>query len=733
MKIIFWLSVLTDHQIFFIRALEKIPGVSVKIMAASEELSERALQGWVKPNTQGLDFIVINYANWPLFAHKLIRDYPDAYNIFGGLWASQRFFLVLLYALWKKKKVGLIAEPFSRLKDGYFSDHKITLTVLRSYLRPLLYKMSGMIFGGRIKSIFAISPLAFEEFEKAHFKPDNIYPFGYFINLNHSYQDLAHHCQSEVLRIVFIGALIKRKGIDFLIELALLCYKKNISVEFDIYGPGNPSCVANISPNLNFCGLIPFGGSAQVLMNYDLLIVPSKYDGWGVVVNEALQSGIPILASMNAGASSIVHQSGAGIVFDPNNILSLIISLQSLSENQEIIKEWKIKAKTFSNKLAPEIAAGYFFECLKSSVNHTIKPECPWYSVSEFQILKNRITKRKIVFFTRKPFTNNFSLEIAFGVIRKHLPAEMECVVAESRYQSKGILRRIYNIVEAVFHQGDVNHVTGDVHFLTFLLARKKTLLTVLDFIFMENSTGFKRWLMRFIWGVIPEKKVGLITVISQSTKNELLKYLNCNPDKVRVVPLPISPGFTRYDKSFNAEYPTILQVGTTKNKNLIRLARALKGIPCRLEIIGQLSAEQINVLRDECIDYVDTFNLSNEEVLLKYRECDLVTFISTYEGFGIPILEANAVGRPVITGNLYSMPEVCGDGACMVDPYNILEMRNGFLQIIADKAYRERIVRNGFLNVKRYEPRIIAEQYAQLYLELLNDRIYSSLPREVK
>jgi glycosyltransferase involved in cell wall biosynthesis len=224
-----------------------------------------------------------------------------------------------------------------------------------------------------------------------------------------------------------------------------------------------------------------------------------------------------------------------------------------LSENREIIKEWKIRAKTFSIKLTPEIAAAYFFECLKSSVNHTIKPECPWYSVSKYQVLKNQITKRRIVFFTRKPFANNFSLEIAFGVVRKFLPAEMECVVAESRYQSKGILRRIYNIVEAVFRQGDVNHITGDVHFLTFLLARKKTLLTVLDFIFMENSTGFKRWLMRLIWGVIPEKKVRLISVISQSTKNELLKYLNCNPDKVRVIPLPISPGFTRYDKSFNA------------------------------------------------------------------------------------------------------------------------------------------------------------------------------------
>ncbi len=325
----------------------------------------------------------------------------------------------------------------------------------------------------------------------------------------------------------------------------------------------------------------------------------------------------------------------------------------------------------------------------------------------------------KVVFFHRKPKINNFSVEMAFQVIREAMPAEVECVVARSRFDSKGVFRRLYNIVEAVFRQGDVNHITGDVHFLSYLLRRDKTLLTILDCVFMYNARGIRRYILRLLWAVIPEKRVALISVISQSTKNEVLKVIHCHPDKVRVVPICISPAFTRCEKYFNADKPKILHIGTAKNKNLIRLVSALQGIPCRLEIVGILSSEQITALQDGNIEYVNSFNITETEMLEKYRECDLVAFVSTYEGFGMPILEANAVGRPVITGNMLSMPEVAGDAACIVDPYNVSEIRDGVMRIINDEAYRETLIHNGFSNVRRFDPHIIAEQYAQLYREI--------------
>lgn len=328
----------------------------------------------------------------------------------------------------------------------------------------------------------------------------------------------------------------------------------------------------------------------------------------------------------------------------------------------------------------------------------------------------------KVVFFHRKPKLNNFSVEGTFKVIREAMPLDVECKVAQSRFDSKGVFRRLYNIVEATFRQGDINHITGDVHFLTYLLPRNKTLLTILDCVVAYNANGFKRYLLRFFWYVIPEKRVKLISVISQATKDELLKFIPCDPDKVRVVPVCISPNFIRFDKVFNTANPKILQVGTAQNKNLGRVTRALQGIPCLLEIIGRLSQEQITDLQNNNIEYTNSFNIHEDEIVKKYNECDFLVFVSTYEGFGMPILEANAVGRPVITSNILSMPEVAGDAACFVDPYSIPDIRTGIQRIINDEKYRDALVSNGFINVARFHPKEVACQYLQLYRELSED-----------
>jgi len=324
----------------------------------------------------------------------------------------------------------------------------------------------------------------------------------------------------------------------------------------------------------------------------------------------------------------------------------------------------------------------------------------------------------EVVFFHRKPRVNsNFSVEFIFENVRAILQEKVTCRVEVCQFTSNGFFKRLAITVSAAFKQGEINHVTGDVNFINLFFRKKRSVLTILDCGFMASSKGLKRFILKTFWLTIPVHRAGIVTVISQATKDELLRYVNCDPDKIRVVPVFVSAAFQPgFNVGFNANKPTLLQVGTKANKNILRLIEAVKDIPCQLDIVGELTEEHETALRKYKVDYVNSVRISDQEIVKKYRECDIVTFVSTYEGFGMPIVEAQIVGRPVITSNLLSMPEVAGEGAHLIDPFDVEDIRNGILKIIEDNQYRDILIEKGRKNAVRFSVKTITNQYADLY-----------------
>ena len=326
-----------------------------------------------------------------------------------------------------------------------------------------------------------------------------------------------------------------------------------------------------------------------------------------------------------------------------------------------------------------------------------------------------------VTFYNRRPMATNFSVERVFLDIHTALPPDIQPRVVVARFESRGFLKRLYNTLAVLPFQGEVNHVTGDVHYLTYLLRKERTLLTILDCVLLHRLTGWQKQLIFFLWYWLPEKRCTLISVISESTRRELLTYLPQAQDKIRVVHCPVSKDFRFQPKAFNASRPVLLQIGTGTNKNLLRVAEALNGIQCHLRIIGRLTPEQETVLQNNAIDYSAVANISDSQIIEEYCNTDMVVFASTYEGFGLPIIEAQATGRAVVTSDLLSMPEVAGAGVCLVDPFDINSIRTGIRMVIEDAAYREQLIAEGLQNVTRFQPEVIAQQYVALYHELLS------------
>lgn len=327
----------------------------------------------------------------------------------------------------------------------------------------------------------------------------------------------------------------------------------------------------------------------------------------------------------------------------------------------------------------------------------------------------------KVAFFFRKPGKNNFSIETLFKNIISHLPPDVSPIVSMSKYVNSGIYSKLYNIFEIIFKaQGDINHVTGDIHYVTFFLNKKKTILTIHDLNLLYTTNKLKNFIHKWFWIRIPVKCSKIVTVISRETKQELLKFTNCQESKIKVIYNCISPAFTPHPKVFNKEKPTILHIGCKPNKNLTRVIEAVKDLTCRLEIIGTPTQEQIARLQKYQVDYTTQASLSEQEVIQKYIACDILVFVSLFEGFGLPIIEANAIERVVVTSNISSMPEIADNAACLVDPFNIKSIRKGIMQVIEKDSYREMLIQNGRKNKERFTAKSIASQYYHLYQQLL-------------
>lgn len=326
-----------------------------------------------------------------------------------------------------------------------------------------------------------------------------------------------------------------------------------------------------------------------------------------------------------------------------------------------------------------------------------------------------------VVHFQRKPFPGAFSLESHFAKVREELEGRgLSVEHRELPHFSKGLTPRLRNMWWAKRNRSTVNHIAGDVHFLANALPSETTILTVCDLTILEYYSGLRRRLLKTFWYDLPLRHVGMVTVISEATKHALLQECpQIAPEKISVVPISVSselkPSLARRFPS----KPLVLQVGTKKQKNVERLTEALRGLECQLRIIGRLTERQRELLEKNRIDYVSSYDLTDQQLRDAYHECDVVSFVSTAEGFGMPIVEGQCVERPVVTGNCSSMPEVAGAGACLVDPFDVASIRTGFEKVFGDAAYRQTLIEVGRVNRERFTVGRVAEQYAALYRKI--------------
>ncbi len=318
----------------------------------------------------------------------------------------------------------------------------------------------------------------------------------------------------------------------------------------------------------------------------------------------------------------------------------------------------------------------------------------------------------KVCYIIRQKEKKGTSIENVFLTINSAI--QKSGIETEVYFRNKSFWRSLLELRKL---KADIYHITGDVYYFALFLPRKKTTITVHDIgAFKNNAKTVKQYVFALLWYILPIWWVTKITVISDFVRQDLIDYFKINPKKIIVIENPITLEL-QFDKhEIKGHKPNILQIGTGWHKNLIGLIEAVKGVDCSLTIIGNPSRDLINKMDGYAIDFAIHSNISNEAVKYLYSKCDLVYFASFSEGFGLPILEAQAIGRPVITSNSSPMKEVAGEAAVLVDPSSYHEISQAIHKLTQDSEFYRFCVEKGIVNSKKYNPKKIAEKYSQFY-----------------
>ncbi len=281
-----------------------------------------------------------------------------------------------------------------------------------------------------------------------------------------------------------------------------------------------------------------------------------------------------------------------------------------------------------------------------------------------------------------------------------------------------------------VFHQPD------------FISARKgsyKKVVTIHDLstnIFPKTKPlSVRLYYINYVAKTI--KKADIIVADSMNTKKDIIKFYGIKENLIKVV----YPGVMDYfnvipdkdilDKTrekYKLPEEFILFVGTIEpRKNLVRLLKAFSQVVSQgYKDIYLVISGYKGWLTKQFFTMLDNLKISDKVLLLGYTDeenlpalynlAKIFVFPSIYEGFGIPPLEAMACGTPVIASNSSSIPEVVGDAAILVDPYNEKILANSILNLLKDTNLQKDLVDKGLKRARMFSWDKMAREMLQIY-----------------
>jgi glycosyltransferase involved in cell wall biosynthesis len=371
MKWTFWQDIVSPHLSPIARALASMPDQTVTIVAENELTERRKAIGWHTPDCWPARVLIT-----PTGAEieRLIhRDHGQvSVHLLNGLSGVALNRRVLPRLAKTGAIVGLISES---------ADNRGVIGLVRK----AKYRLDRYRFGQDLDLILAMGQLGISWFSSAGYDSARIFPFTYVTERPVITEEKVYDPERrKPFRILYIGQILRLK--DGVTAVRALQNLSTSAWVFDVVGDGpdlarwkEAAANSGVADRIGFRPGVDNGLIGNLLRDADLLLLPSRKDGWGAVINEALMSGVPVICSDNCGAADLLREPWRGSTFKAGSVKDLKGILQEWIERGRRTERSSARIREWSSFLEGPQVARYLVEIVAFLQARGLRPSPPWY------------------------------------------------------------------------------------------------------------------------------------------------------------------------------------------------------------------------------------------------------------------------------------------------------------------------------------------------------------------
>ena len=307
---------------------------------------------------------------------KFLNEHIDDIHVFNGYMSNSSVYLNELLKINKQAKAVVWAErPNVSVKNTPFNIYE--------KIRDFRHKIYAGKLKNKVSALLPLGQVGVEKYISLGWSSDKVFPFLYLPVMNENIMPVYRKEKPEKIKFVYLGRFAAGwKGIDVLISACEKLKNNNYTLTLvGGYGDYKEQTLEYIeqNPNLEFGGTWKIDEACDRLSEYDVCIVPSRYEGWNVTVNEALMAGTGCIVTDASVSDEMVSASETGIVVKAGDASSLAEAMDYVMSNTDLVNKWRKNAFDFRPNMTSEACAEYFIEVLRYLFYGAAeKPLPPW-------------------------------------------------------------------------------------------------------------------------------------------------------------------------------------------------------------------------------------------------------------------------------------------------------------------------------------------------------------------